>query len=191
MIGFVDVPGHERFVRNMLAGVCGIDYVMLIVAADDGVMPQTVEHLHIVDLLTIKHGIAVITKTDRVPAERVAEVAASVRALLAPTALAAIEVLPVSAISGDGIDKLRDVLAQCRARARRPRARGTQFALRDRPRVHHRRQRHRRYRHRIQRRRRDRRQVDALAQRHRGARARHPERRASREPGPSPASAAH
>src|SRR6187431_2468323 len=99
VIGFVDVPGHERFVRNMLAGVCGIDYVMLIVA-DDGVMPQTVEHLHIVDLLTIKHGIAVITKTDRVPAERVAEVAASVRALLAPTALASIEVLPVSAISG-------------------------------------------------------------------------------------------
>ena len=111
VIGFVDVPGHERFVRNMLAGVCGIDYVMLIVAADDGVMPQTVEHLHIVDLLTIKHGIAVITKTDRVPAERVAEVAASVRALLAPTALASIEVLPVSAISGDGIEKLRDMLA--------------------------------------------------------------------------------
>jgi len=111
VIGFVDVPGHERFVRNMLAGVCGIDYVMLIVAADDGVMPQTVEHLHIVDLLTIKHGIAVITKIDRVPAERVAEVAASVRTLLAPTALASIEVLPVSAISGDGIDKLRDMLA--------------------------------------------------------------------------------
>ena len=111
VIGFVDVPGHERFVRNMLAGVCGIDYVMLIVAADDGVMPQTVEHLHIVDLLTIQRGIAVITKTDRVPAERVAEVAASVRALLAPTALASIDVLPASAISGDGVDKLRDVLA--------------------------------------------------------------------------------
>ena len=111
VIGFVDVPGHERFVRNMLAGVCGIDYVMLIVAADDGVMPQTVEHLHIVDLLTIKQGIAVITKTDRVPAERVTEVAASVRTLLAPTALASIEVLPVSAISGDGIEKLRDMLA--------------------------------------------------------------------------------
>jgi len=108
VIGFVDVPGHERFVRNMLAGVCGIDYVMLIVAADDGIMPQTVEHLHIVDLLTIKHGIAVITKTDRVPAERVAEVAASVRALLA---LAAIDVLPVSAISGTGIDTLRTTLA--------------------------------------------------------------------------------
>lgn len=111
VIGFVDVPGHERFVRNMLAGVCGIDYVMLIVAADDGVMPQTVEHLHIVDLLTVRRGIAVITKTDRVPAERVAEVAASVRALLAPTSLAAIDVLPVSAISGEGVEQLRDALA--------------------------------------------------------------------------------
>ena len=111
VIGFVDVPGHERFVRNMLAGVCGIDYVMLIVAADDGVMPQTVEHLNIVDLLAVRRGIAVITKTDRVPAERVDEVTAGVRALLAPTALAAIDILPVSAISGDGIDKLRDTLA--------------------------------------------------------------------------------
>jgi selenocysteine-specific elongation factor len=106
-IGFVDVPGHERFVRNMLAGVCGIDYVMLIVAADDGVMPQTVEHLHIVDLLAIGRGICVITKTDRIGADRVAEVAASVRALLAPTRLAGINVLPVSAVSGEGVDKLR------------------------------------------------------------------------------------
>ncbi len=110
-VGFVDVPGHERFIRNMLAGVCGIDFVMLIVAADDGVMPQTVEHLHIVDLLHVTRGVAVVTKIDRVPAERVFEVAASVRALLAATALAAIDVLPVSATSGDGIDKLRDALA--------------------------------------------------------------------------------
>ena len=111
VIGFVDVPGHERFVRNMLAGVCGIDYVMLIVAADDGVMPQTIEHLHIVDLLGVKRGIAVISKTDRVPAERVAEVTAQVRALLASTALAAIDILPVSATSGDGVEKLRAALA--------------------------------------------------------------------------------
>lgn len=112
VIGFVDVPGHERFVRNMLAGVCGIDYVMLIVAADDGVMPQTVEHLNIVDLLKITRGIAVITKVDRVPAERVKEVAAGVRNLLAPTALAKVEILPVSAVSGEGVEKLRDVLAK-------------------------------------------------------------------------------
>ncbi len=110
-IGFVDVPGHERFIRNMLAGVCGIDYVMLIVAADDGVMPQTIEHLHIVDLLNVTRGIAVITKTDRVAPERVTEVTAAVRALLAPTALASISVLPVSATNGDGVPALRDELA--------------------------------------------------------------------------------
>ena len=110
VIGFVDVPGHERFVRNMLAGVFGIDYVMLIIAADDGVMPQTIEHLNIVDLLNVRRGIAVISKIDRVGAQRVAEVAAQVRALLASTALAAIDVLPVSAISGDGIEGLYDAL---------------------------------------------------------------------------------
>lgn len=111
LVGFVDVPGHERFIRNMLAGVCGIDYVMLIVAADDGIMPQTVEHLHIVDLLNIAHGIAIITKTDRVATDRVAEVSAAVRALLAPTTLAAIPVLPVSATGGDGIPELRNEIA--------------------------------------------------------------------------------
>lgn len=109
-IGFVDVPGHERFIRNMLAGVCGIDFVLLIVAADDGVMPQTIEHLHIVDLLDVKRGAAVITKTDRVAPERVAEVCADVRALLADTELAAIPVLPVSAVSGAGLDALRKEL---------------------------------------------------------------------------------
>ena len=106
-IGFVDVPGHERFVRNMLAGVCGIDFV----AADDGVMPQTVEHLNIIDLLGVTAGIAIVTKTDRVGAERVAEVVASTRALLAPTSLAAVDVITASAHTGDGIAKLRDVLA--------------------------------------------------------------------------------
>ena len=111
-IGFVDVPGHERFIRNMLAGVCGIDYVMLIVAADDGVMPQTVEHLHIVDLLNVTRGIAVITKIDRVAPERVTEVTASVQSLLAATRLASIPVLPVSATSGTSITALRDALAQ-------------------------------------------------------------------------------
>src|SRR5450755_3552234 len=84
-IGFVDVPGHERFVRNMLSGVCGIDFVMLVVAADDGVMPQTVEHLNIVELLSVKRGIGIITKIDRVSPQRVEEVSQHVRALLAPT----------------------------------------------------------------------------------------------------------
>lgn len=110
-IGFVDVPGHERFIRNMLAGVCGIDYVMLIVAADDGVMPQTVEHLHIVDLLHVARGVAVITKTDRCSAARVAEVEEDIKNLLASTLLASIPVIPVSAVSGEGIAALRDELA--------------------------------------------------------------------------------
>ncbi|MCX7197291.1 MAG: GTP-binding protein, partial [Proteobacteria bacterium] len=64
-IGFIDVPGHERFVRNMLAGVSGIDFVLLVVAADDGVMPQTREHLAILDLLGVRQGLLVITKVDR------------------------------------------------------------------------------------------------------------------------------
>ena len=111
VIGFVDVPGHERFIRNMLAGVCGIDFALLVVAADDGVMPQTVEHLHILDLLDVRRGIAVITKIDRVPPERVEAVRAEVTALLAPTRLAGIGILPVSAVSGAGIEELDRQLA--------------------------------------------------------------------------------
>lgn len=114
MVGFVDVPGHERFVHNMLAGVCGADFALLVVAADDGVMPQTIEHLQIVDLLGIARGIAVITKTDRVSAARVAEVEAGIRTLLQTTRLAAgspLTILPVVATEGIGIDALRAALA--------------------------------------------------------------------------------
>src|SRR5580765_194797 len=64
IVGFVDVPGHEKFIHNMLAGATGIDFVMLVVAADDGVMLQTREHLAIVDLLGIRHGIVALTKAD-------------------------------------------------------------------------------------------------------------------------------
>jgi len=111
VIGFVDVPGHERFIRNMLAGVCGIDFALLVVAADDGVMPQTVEHLHILDLLDIRRGIAVITKIDRVPPEQVDAVRAEVAALLAPSRLSGIGILPVSAVTGAGIEELKQQLA--------------------------------------------------------------------------------
>jgi len=107
LIGFVDVPGHERFIHNMLAGVCGIDYALLAVAADDGVMPQTVEHLQILNLLGVRRGIAVITKTDRVDPDRVYEVEMQLHALLIGTALAGIAVLPVSAVTGAGVDRLR------------------------------------------------------------------------------------
>ena len=110
LIGFVDVPGHERFIHNMLAGVCGIDFALLAVAADDGVMPQTVEHLQILGLLGVSHGVAAITKTDRVDAARVVEVQSELRALLADSTLAAIALLPVSAVSGAGIELLRETL---------------------------------------------------------------------------------
>src|SRR5262247_2659121 len=73
MLGFVDVPGHEKFVHNMLAGATGIDFVLLVVADDDGVMPQTREHLAIVDLLGTDRGIVALTKSDMVSAERRAE----------------------------------------------------------------------------------------------------------------------
>jgi selenocysteine-specific elongation factor len=110
LIGFVDVPGHERFVRNMLAGVCGIDYALLVVAADDGVMPQTLEHLNILNLLHIQRGAAVITKIDRVDDGRVKQVADNVSALLSTTQLAGATVMPVSAVSGAGMPELRDLL---------------------------------------------------------------------------------
>ncbi len=117
LIGFVDVPGHERFVRNMLAGVCGIDYALLVVAADDGVMPQTLEHLNILNLLHIQRGAVVITKIDRVDEARVKQVAEHVSALLSTTQLAGATVMPVSAISGAGINDLRDMLKAVAASA--------------------------------------------------------------------------
>jgi selenocysteine-specific elongation factor len=123
LLGFVDVPGHERFVRNMLAGVCGVDLALLVIAADDGVMPQTREHLGILDLLGIGRGLVAITKTDRVDAARRAQVAREARALLAGTALAAAPVCAVSAATGEGIADLRHRLTQA---AREPRPAATQ-----------------------------------------------------------------
>ena len=109
-VGFVDVPGHERFIRNMLAGVTGIDAALLIVAADDGPMPQTQEHLAILDLLGVGRGIVAITKTDRVDGARVDAVRAGVSALLAGTGLEGAPVVPVSAHAGQGIDELRRLI---------------------------------------------------------------------------------
>jgi selenocysteine-specific elongation factor len=111
VLGFIDVPGHERFVRNMLAGVTGIDYALLIVAADDGPMPQTEEHLAILDLLGLRHGAIVLTKTDRVDAARVEEVSELIEILLDGTNLEGAPVFPVSSITGDGIPALRSHLA--------------------------------------------------------------------------------
>ncbi len=110
VIGFVDVPGHERFIHNMLAGASGIDMVLLVVAADSGVMPQTVEHVAIVDLLGIRHGLVALTKVDLVPPERRAAVRAQISALLARTALAGSAIVDVSTVSGEGVDAMRAAL---------------------------------------------------------------------------------
>lgn len=107
ILGFVDVPGHERFVGNMLAGVAAIDYVLFVVAADDGVMPQTREHLAILDLLNVRSGAVAITKVDRVPATRATEVTNEVTRLLEGTSLAGSSVYEVSVVSGRGVDALR------------------------------------------------------------------------------------
>ncbi|WP_176056180.1 selenocysteine-specific translation elongation factor [Brucella intermedia] len=110
ILGFVDVPGHEKFVHTMLAGAASIDFVMLVVAADDGIMPQTREHLAIVNLLGIRRGVAVITKSDLAASDRLAEVETAIRNELVPTGLADIPVLAVSTVSGAGIDDLRTML---------------------------------------------------------------------------------
>lgn len=111
-VGVVDVPGHERFVRNMVAGATGIDLVLLVVAANDGVMPQTIEHLDIVTLLGIPRGVVALNKTDLVDAPRVRAVTDELRALLRDTTLADAPIVPVSAHTGEGIEALRAALAQ-------------------------------------------------------------------------------
>ncbi len=109
-IGFIDVPGHERLVHTMLAGATGVDYALLLVAADDGVMPQTREHLAVLSLLGLERGAAVVTKTDRAARERVHAVQQQMAALLQPTPLRDAPVLTVSAHSGAGLDELRGLL---------------------------------------------------------------------------------
>ncbi len=107
VLGFVDVPGHERFIRNMLAGATGIDFVLLVVAADDGVMPQTREHLAIVDLLGLTHGVVALTKSDLADAPRRAEVIDEITRRSRGTALAGAAIVPVSTVTGEGIEALR------------------------------------------------------------------------------------
>jgi selenocysteine-specific elongation factor len=109
-IGIVDVPGHARFMRNMLAGTHGLDAVVLVVAADEGVMPQTREHLDIVDLLDVRRGLVVISKVDLVDDDWLELVAAEVRETLEGTALAGVALLPVSAVTGQGLDELKSAL---------------------------------------------------------------------------------
>lgn len=110
--GVVDVPGHERFIKNMLAGAHGIDLVLFTVAADDGVMPQTEEHLDIVHLLGVKMAIFVITKSDLVPPSRLAEVEEEIKILTLDTVLEDAPIVPVSTVTGHGIAQLQELISQ-------------------------------------------------------------------------------
>src|SRR5687768_4062596 len=120
-IGFVDVPGHERFVKNMLAGAHGIDVVALVIAADEGVMPQTREHFDICRLLGVQRGLIVITKTDIVEAELLELVTSEVAELVAGSFLESAPIIPVSAKTGSGLNQfkaaLKEVSLQVPARA--------------------------------------------------------------------------
>jgi selenocysteine-specific elongation factor len=111
-VGVVDVPGHEKFVRNMVAGATGIDVVLFVVAADDGVMPQTREHLQIMSLLGLASGVVALTKCDLVDAEMLELVQADVADLVRGTFLEAARTIPVSAVSGQGLPELRAELTR-------------------------------------------------------------------------------
>jgi selenocysteine-specific elongation factor len=112
VVGIVDVPGHVDFIRNMVAGAHGIDVVIFVVAADDGIMPQTHEHLHILTLMGLKHGVVALTKTDLVDAARRDYVIQDLRRLLAETFLANAPICPISNITGEGYDNFFDSLNQ-------------------------------------------------------------------------------
>ena len=120
-VGIVDVPGHQRFLKNMLAGVHGMDAVLLVIAADEGPMPQTREHLAIIDLLRIEHGLVVLTKADLVDDAWLGLVREDVTGLLAGTSLQHAPIVAVSSSTGAGLDQLREALdAELAKTAQRP-----------------------------------------------------------------------
>lgn len=127
-LGIVDVPGHERFVRNMVAGASGVDFVMLVIAADEGVMPQTREHLEICSLLGIRHGLVALTKVDMVDPEWLELAQEDVAGFLAGTFLEGAPIFPVSAVTGQGLEALREHLAELE-RELRPERRSDLFRL--------------------------------------------------------------
>jgi selenocysteine-specific elongation factor len=118
VLDFVDVPGHDRLVGNMLVGAGEIDAVLLVVAADDGPRAQTREHVELLDALGLRHAVVAVSKADAADAARVAEVRAAVADLLAPTSFAGSPALAVSGATGEGIDDLVRALAELRDRAR-------------------------------------------------------------------------
>jgi selenocysteine-specific elongation factor len=116
-VGFVDVPGHERFIKNMLAGVGALDVALFVVAADEGWMPQSEEHLSILDLLDVRHGVVAVTRSDLVDQDLLELAVLDVDDRITGTALEDWPIVPVSAVTGDGIDVLRDTLATTLAAA--------------------------------------------------------------------------
>ncbi len=114
-VGVVDVPGHEAFVKNMLAGASGFDLALIVVAADDGVMPQTREHIAIINLLGVKRAVIAITKTDLVDKEMVDLVKADIKDFLIATPLKDAPIIPVSAVTGDGLPELLAALDKAAA----------------------------------------------------------------------------
>ena len=109
-VGIVDVPGHENFIKTMVAGASGIDGVIFVIAADDGVMPQTREHLDIITLLGVKYGVVALTKADCVSTDRLENVTAEIKTFLGGTFLENAPVLPVSGITGQGFDAFYEAL---------------------------------------------------------------------------------
>jgi selenocysteine-specific elongation factor len=116
VLDFVDVPGHDRLVGNMLVGAGEVDAALLVVAADDGPNAQTIEHLELLDAIGIEHGLVAVTKTDLVDADRVAEVILEAAALLSRTRLTGSPVVAVSGVTGEGLDALRAGLVALRDR---------------------------------------------------------------------------
>ena len=112
IIGFIDVPGHEKLVHTMLAGASGIDLLLLVVAADDGVMPQTREHVDIARLLGIEQAVVALTKADLVDETRLAEARTEIETLLAGTPFAEAPILPISTVTGAGIEALAALLSE-------------------------------------------------------------------------------
>jgi selenocysteine-specific elongation factor len=127
-VGIVDVPGHEHFIKTMVAGATGMDGVLLVVAADDGLMPQTREHLDILTLLGIRHGLVALTKIDRVGPDRTAEVERDIRGLVRGTFLQDAPIQPVSSVTGEGFDPFIKAL-QALVKSIPPRPAGGVFRL--------------------------------------------------------------
>jgi selenocysteine-specific elongation factor len=129
LIGFVDVPGHERYVRNMLAGLAGVDFALLVVAADDGVMPQTREHARMLDLMGLTRSLVALTKCDKVDAARQDAAARQVTDLLADTGLSGSRILPVSSQTGEGIAELKAALNEASQTPLPPTGGGARFVI--------------------------------------------------------------